>query len=83
MSIDRYVKVIDGEECLSIEAVGILSNQTTKQIKAEMEAHGTAGHGRFRVPNSWLRGAKEMQAKYGTDSGPEILARVLAERGEL
>lgn len=83
MSIERYVKVINGEECLSTEAVGILSGQTTEQIKAEMDAQGTRTHGRFVVPKSWLRGAKEMQARYGTNDGAEILARVLAERGEL
>jgi hypothetical protein len=83
MSIERYVRVIDGEECLSTEAVGILSGQTPGQIKDELARQGTAVHGRFVVPKSWRRGAKEMQAKYGTDNGAEVLARVLIERGEL
>lgn len=83
MNIDRYMKVINGEEHLSTEAVGILCGRTPEEIKEDVRQQMTALTGRFVPPPSWRRGAKEMQAKYGTDSAPEILVRVLAERGEL
>lgn len=80
-NIERYVRVIDGEECLSAEAVGILAGQTADEIRTEVERQRPTG--RLVPPPSWLRGAKEMQAKYGTDSAADILARVLIERGEI
>jgi hypothetical protein len=79
MSLNRYVRVVNGEECFSAEAVGILCGKTAEEIKAESERQGTE---HFQVPKSWLRGAKEVQARYGTDNAAEILARVMAERCE-
>lgn len=83
MNLERYVKVIDGEECLSAEAMGILAGLTADEVRAEAAIQDAVTPGRFVVPKSWRRGAKEQMAKYGTRSAAEILARVLAERGEL
>lgn len=83
MSLDRYIKVVNGEEYLSAEALGILAGLTTEEVRAESAIQEAVTPGRFVIPKSWVRGAKEQQAKYGTRSLPELLMRVLAERGEL
>lgn len=71
----------NGELVLSTEMMAILCGLSPEEGRAEFErqAAETGRRDRFTIPQAWKRGAKEVQAKYGTNDFTEIIQSMLAE----
>lgn len=68
------MKIVDGEIMLSSEAIAILSDTRPEEWEEIAKKHGTDV---ANIPHAFAqkvrRGAKEVQAKFGTDDFVEIL----------
>lgn len=75
------IKTVDGVELLSLDALALLCGVTPEEATAE---YARQREGReaftFRIPQAWLRGSKEIQAKHGTRDFNELIARIRADR---
>lgn len=84
---DPHVRLIDGEPFVSSELLALLCGITVDEVRAETarqrEAANAAGTDRmnFRLPKAWRRGAKEVQARLGTDDLGAALAKLREEAG--
>jgi hypothetical protein len=84
---DPHIRLIDGQPYIGAELLALLCGITVDEVRAETarqrEAADKVDADRmtFRLPKEWRRGAKEVQARLGTDDLGQALAMLRAEAG--
>lgn len=75
-----HVQMYEGQEVVSLAVMavfwGVSAEEAENQYNEQM-----AEHGRFRMLKSWVRNAKELQAKYGTRDAAELFRRIVLDGG--
>lgn len=71
----------DGEPLISLEMFGRLCGIEPTDALAEFERQAVERGRRdaFNIPQSWKRGCKEIQARYGTNDFGDLVAALKAE----
>jgi hypothetical protein len=73
---DPGIKTVDGEDYMSCEVVGLLTGNTEEQVLAEYRRQAEQRGGRpggLTIPKEWVRQAKEIQARHGTNDARVLL----------